>query len=155
NTKTRDKVIRRELRIAEGDIYNQQLLDYSKKRVNALGYFEKVEMSTKRGQTDDQMDVNMEVAERPTGTFQIGAGFSSVQNFIAQAQISQNNLFGRGQLFTLQAQISSLRRLFMAQFQDLYFLDTNWTFGFSLYNQQQFLYSFIRSATGGNLTWGY
>jgi outer membrane protein insertion porin family len=155
NNKTRDKVIRRELRLAEGDTYNQSLLDYSKKRVNALGYFEKVEMSTKRGQSDDKLDVNFEVAERPTGTFQIGAGFSSVENFIAQAQISQNNLFGRGQLLTLQAQLSSLRRLFLLQFQDLYFLDTNWTFGFNLFNQQQFLYSFIRNSTGGSLTWGY
>src|SRR6185437_7604283 len=137
NTKTRDKVIRRELRIYEGDTYNQSLLDYSKKRANALGYFEKVEMSTKRADADDKMDVNFEVAERSTGTFQIGAGFSSVENFIAQAQISQNNLFGRGQLLTLQAQLSSLHRLFLLQFQDLYFLDTNWTFGFNLYNQQQ------------------
>jgi outer membrane protein insertion porin family len=155
NSKTRDKVIRRELRLAEGDTYNQSLLDYSKKRVNALGYFEKVEMSTKRGQVDDKLDVNFEVAERPTGTFQIGAGFSSVENFIAQAQISQNNLFGRGQLLTLQAQLSSLRQLFLLQFQDLYFLDTNWTFGFNLFKQDQFLYSFIRSSKGGSLTWGY
>ena len=101
NTKTRDKVIRRELRIVEGDTYNQSRLDYSKRRVTALGYFEKVDVSTKRGSTDDKMDVNFEVAERPTGTFQIGAGFSSVENFIAQAQISQNNLLGRGQLLTL------------------------------------------------------
>ncbi len=155
NTKTRDKVIRRELRLAEGDTFNQTLLDYSKKRVNALGYFEKVDMSTKRAAADDQMDVNFEVTERPTGTFQIGAGFSSVENLIAQAQISQNNLFGRGQLLTLQAQVSSLRQLFLLSFQDLYFLDTNWTFGFNLYHQEQFLYSFIRSATGGSLTWGY
>src|SRR3954467_3497208 len=155
NTKTRDKVIRRELRLAEGDTYNQSLLDYSKKRVNALGYFEKVEMSTKRGQVDDKLDVNFEVAERPTGTFQIGAGFSSVENFIAQAQISQNNLFGRGQLLTLQAQLSSLRQLFLLQFQDLYFLDTNWTFGFNLYKQDRFLFSFVRSSVGASLTWGY
>ena len=101
------------------------------------------------------MDVNVEVAERPTGTFQIGAGFSSVENFIAQAQISQNNLFGRGQLLTLQAQLSSLRQLFLLQFQDLYFLDTNWTFGFNLFKQDQFLFSFVRSSKGGSLTWGY
>ena len=124
NTKTRDKVIRRELRIIEGDTYNQSLLDYSKRRVNALGYFEKVDVSTKRGRSDDKMEVNFEVAERPTGTFQIGAGFSSVENFIAQAQISQNNLLGRGQLLTLQAQLSSLRQLFLLQFQDPYFLDS-------------------------------
>ncbi len=155
NTKTRDKVIRRELRIFEGDTYNQTQLDYSKRRVTALGFFEKADVSTKRGSSDDKMDVNFEVAERPTGTFQIGAGFSSVENFIAQAQISQNNLLGRGQLLTLQAQLSSLRQLFLLQFQDLYFLDTKWTFGFNLFKQDQFLFSFVRSSKGGSLTWGY
>jgi outer membrane protein insertion porin family len=114
-----------------------------------------VDVSTKRGSSDDKMDVNVEVSERPTGTFQIGAGFSSVENFIAQAQISQNNLLGRGQLLTLQAQLSSLRQLFLLQFQDLYFLDTDWTFGFNLFRQDRFLYSFVRSSKGASLTWGY
>jgi len=155
NSKTRDKVIRRELRIIEGDAYSQSLLDYSKRRVNALGFFEKVDVSTKRGSSDNEMDVNVEVAERPTGTFQIGAGFSSVENFIAQAQISQNNLLGRGQLLTLQAQLSSLRQLFLLQFQDIYFLDTNWTFGFNLFKQDRILSSFTRSSEGASLTWGY
>ena len=155
NSKTRDKVIRRELRIVEGDVFNQQRIDTSKRRATALGYFEKVDVSTKRGSTDDKMEVNFEVAERPTGTFQIGAGFSSVENFIAQAQISQNNLLGRGQMLTLQAQLSSLRQLFLLQFQDLYFLDTNWTFGFNLFRQDQFLFSFVRRSRGGSLTWGY
>ena len=59
------------------------------------------------------MEVNVEVAERQTGTFQVGAGFSSVENFIVQAQISQNNLFGRGQSLTLQAQLSGIRQLFL------------------------------------------
>jgi outer membrane protein insertion porin family len=155
NTKTRDKVIRRELRMIEGEPYSQSLLDYSKRRVNALGYFEKVEVSTRRGSSDNLMEVNVDVAERPTGTFQIGAGFSSVENFIAQAQVSQNNFFGRGQLLTVQAQLSSLRQLFLLQFQDLYFLDTNWTFGFNLFKQDRYLYSFTRSSYGGRLTWGY
>jgi outer membrane protein insertion porin family len=155
NSKTRDKVIRREMRIIEGDPYNQSLLDYSKRRVTALGYFEKVEISTKRGAGDDKMDVNVEVTERPTGTFQIGAGFSSVENFIAQAQISQNNLLGRGQMLTLQAQLSSLRQLFLLQFQDLYFLDTKWTFGFNLFKQDRYLFSFVRRSKGASLTWGY
>jgi outer membrane protein insertion porin family len=155
NNKTRDKVIRRELRIIEGDPYSQTGLDYSKRRVNALGYFEKVDISTRRGSSDSMMEVNVEVSERPTGTFQIGAGFSSVENFIAQAQISQNNFFGRGQSLTVQAQLSSLRQLFLLSFQDLYFLDTKWTFGFNLFKQDRYLYSFIRSSYGGSLTWGY
>jgi outer membrane protein insertion porin family len=155
NSKTRDKVIRRELRIIEGEPYSQSKLDYSKRRVNALGYFEKVDVTTRRGSTDSMMEVNVEVSERPTGTFQIGAGFSSVENFIAQAQISQNNFFGRGQSLTVQAQLSSLRQLFLLSFQDMYFLDTKWTFGFNLFKQDRYLYSFIRSSYGGSLTWGY
>ena len=155
NAKTRDKVIRREMKIAEGELFNNSNLETSKRRINALGFFEKVDVSTKRGSSDEFVEVNVEVSERPTGTFQIGAGFSSVENFIAQAQISQNNLFGRGQTLALQAQLSSLRQLFLLRFVEPYFFDTEWTFGFDLYNQSRGFSSFARNASGGNLTWGY
>ena len=155
NTKTRDKVIRREMKIAEGELYSQTALDVSQRRINALGYFEKVDISTKRGSRDDRVEVNVEVAERATGTFQIGAGFSSVESFIAQAQISQDNLFGRGQSLTLQAQLSGLRQLFLLRFADPYFLDTRATFAFDVFNQSRSFGQFTRNATGGNLTWGY
>jgi outer membrane protein insertion porin family len=156
NTKTRDKVIRRELRVYEGELYNQTRLDRSKRLVQALGFFEKVELSTKTSEHDpNKIDVNIEVTERATGTFQIGAGFSSVENFIGQAQISQNNLFGRGTTLQLQAQISSLRQLFTLRYLDPYFLDTRLTFAFSVYNSLLFYPSFNRTARGGDLTWGY
>jgi outer membrane protein insertion porin family len=156
NTKTRDKVIRRELRVYEGDLYNQTRLDRSKKLVTALGYFEKVELSTKAQEgAPDKIDVTIEVTERATGTFQIGAGFSSVENFIGQAQVSQNNLFGRGTTLQLQAQISSLRQLFTLRYLDPYFLDTKLTFAFSAYNSLLFFPSFNRTARGGDLTFGY
>jgi outer membrane protein insertion porin family len=156
NTKTRDKVIRRELRISEGDLYNQSLIDRSKRLVQALGFFEKVELSTKAQETNpDKMDINLEVTERATGTFQIGAGFSSVENFIGQAQIAQNNLFGHGTTLQLQAQISSLRQLFQLRYLDPYFLDTKLTFAFGAYNSLLFYPSFNRTARGGDLTWGY
>ncbi|MCS6914843.1 MAG: outer membrane protein assembly factor BamA [Myxococcales bacterium] len=155
NSKTRDKVIRRELKISEGDLYSQTLLDLSKRRVQALGFFEKVDLSTRRGSREDRIEVNIEVSERPTGTFQIGAGFSSIENFIGQAQVAQNNLFGRGTTLQLQAQISSLRQLFSLRYVDPYFLDTNITFAFSGYNQLLFYPSFNRTARGGDLTWGY
>jgi outer membrane protein insertion porin family len=155
NSKTRDKVIRRELRIYEGERFSQSALDLSKRRVNSLGFFEKVDTSTKRGAGDDTMEVNFEVAERQTGAFQIGAGFSSVESFIAQAQISQNNLFGRGQSLVLQAQMSTLRQLFMLQFDEPYFLDTNWHFGFNVFDQARYYLGFTRKAEGGSLTWGY
>jgi outer membrane protein insertion porin family len=155
NTRTRDKVIRREMRIIEGEPYNSTRLELSKRRVNALGFFERVDVSEKRGDSDDQMEVNVEVTERQTGAFQIGAGFSSAENFIFQAQISQNNLFGRGQALSLQAMLSSIRQIFLLSFEEPYFLDTNWTFGFNLYNQFQYYPSFNRTARGGSLTWGY
>jgi outer membrane protein insertion porin family len=155
NTKTRDKVIRREMKISEGELYSQTSLDVSRRRVEALGFFETVNISTRRGSSDEFIEVNVEVAERPTGTFQIGAGFSSVESFIAQAQISQNNLFGRGQTLTLQAQLSGLRQLFLLRFVEPYLLDTDWTFAFDLFNQSRAFGGFSRDATGGNLTWGY
>jgi outer membrane protein insertion porin family len=155
NSKTRDKVIRREMKISEGELFNNTNLEISKRRINALGFFENVVVSTKRGSSDEFVEVNVEVTERPTGTFQIGAGFSSVENFIAQAQISQNNLFGRGQTLALQAQISSLRQLFLLRFVEPYFLDTQWTFAFDLYNQSRGFGTFYRNASGGTLTWGY
>ena len=155
NSKTRDKVIRREMKISEGELFNNTNLEISKRRITALGFFENVVVSTKRGSSDEFVEVNVEVSERATGTFQIGAGFSSVENFIAQAQISQNNLFGRGQTLALQAQLSSLRQLFLLRFVEPYFLDTKWTFAFDLYNQSRGFGTFYRNATGGTLTWGY
>ncbi len=155
NSKTRDKVVRREMKISEGELYNQTNLEISKRRVTALGFFEKVDISTKRGSSDEFIVVNVEIAERPTGSFQIGAGFSSVESFIAQAQISQNNLFGRGQTLSLQAQLSGLRQLFLLRFVEPWFLDTRWTFAFDVFNQVRAFSGFARNAVGGNLTWGY
>jgi outer membrane protein insertion porin family len=156
NTKTRDKVIRREMRVYEGELYSQTRLDRSKRLVQALGFFEKVELSTKAQEGNpDKIDVTIEVAERATGTFQIGAGFSSIENFIGQAQVAQNNLFGRGTTLQLQASISSLRQLFTLRYLDPYFLDTRLTFAFSAYNSFLFYPTFNRRSSGGDLTFGY
>lgn len=155
NSKTRDKVIRREMKISEGELYSATNLEASKRRITALGFFEDVQVATKRGSSDELVEVEIQVAERPTGTFQIGAGFSSVENFIAQAQISQNNLFGRGQQLALQAQISGLRQLFLLRFVEPYLLDSNWTFAIELYNQLRSFNNFARKSAGFSLTAGY
>jgi len=155
NAKTRDKVIRRELRIFEGELYSGTGINLSKQRVNALGYFEKVEITTKKGSGDDKIVATVEVKERSTGTFQVGAGFSSYENFILTGQISQNNFFGWGQTLSLQIQYSSIRQLGQIQFVDPYFLDTRWTFAFDLYATEGIYSTFTRKAVGGSLTWGY
>jgi outer membrane protein insertion porin family len=155
NEKTRDRVIRREMLIAEGDLYNDTRIKTSKRRVEALGYFETVELSTRRGSRDDLMEINIEVAERPTGTFQVGAGFSSQEQFILTAQISQQNLFGRGQSLSLQGQISGLRQIFQLQFTEPYFLDTKWILSVNAFNMARFYEGFSSTSTGGTLGFGY
>jgi outer membrane protein insertion porin family len=155
NAKTRDKVIRRELRIFEGELYSAEAIKNSKQRITALGFFETAEISTRKGSADDRIIAVVEVKEKATGTFQIGAGFSSYENFILTAQISQNNFFGWGQTLSLQVQWSSLRQLGQLQFVEPYFFDTKWTFAFDLYANENLYANFTRGALGGSLTWGY
>ncbi len=155
NTKTRDKVIRRELRLYEGELFSGAGLRTSKQRVQALGYFESVEVTTKKGDATDLIVVTVTVKERPTGTFQVGAGFSSLEAFILTAQVSQNNLLGWGQTASLTAQVSAIRQYLSLQYIDPYFLDTKWTFAFSAFRTETGLFTYLRNATGGSLTWGY
>ena len=155
NNKTRDKVIRRELRIYEGELSNAALREYSKRRVTALGFFETVEIKTRRGSTEELQVVDIEIKEKSTGTFQVGAGFSSAENFIFTAQISQQNFLGHGQTVSLSASISSLRQLFQLQFTEPYFLDTNWALSINAFNTQTRFRSFSRASTGGAVTFGH
>lgn len=155
NVKTRDLVIRRELRVEEGHLYSNTAIEASKARVQRLGFFEKVDITTQRTDRDDVINLRVEVAERPTGTFQVGAGFSSLESFILNAQISQNNLFGRGQSLSFQAQISSIRTLFNIAFNEPYLWDSRWSAGVEFYNFDFLFQDFARRSRGGNLTLGY
>ena len=155
NTKTRDKVLRREMEIEEGNLFSETKLEDSKRRIVALGYFERVDVSTEQGSTPESININFEVTERPTGTFQVGAGFSSIENFIATAQIQQANLFGNGQSLALQAQISGLRQLISIRFFEPYFLDSDWSSSVELYDNLLVFPDFARRTLGGALTFGY
>ncbi|HUS27399.1 MAG TPA: outer membrane protein assembly factor BamA [Kofleriaceae bacterium] len=155
NSKTRDKVIRREMRIAEGELYSGTRIERSRAQIVALGYFEDVTVSTQNGSSEDFIDVNVEVRERPTGTFQLGAGFSSQEKFIVQGQVAMQNLGGRGESLQAQVAFSGLRRLFMLRFTEPYFLDTRWIATAEAYNQSRGFGWYSRTATGGALTWGY
>jgi outer membrane protein insertion porin family len=154
NSKTRDKVIRRELRVYEGELFNGTGFKQSKARVTALGYFETVDIAQTR-RSPEIVDLIVTVKERPTGQFQVGAGYSSSESFVLTGQISQQNFFGWGNSLTLQIQWSSIRQLGQISFEEPYFLDTRWTFSFDLYANQTEYAAFTRSAVGGSLTWGY
>ena len=156
NTKTRDKVIRRELRVSEGDIYSGHAIRESKARVTALGFFDSVDISSRQGSKPDTMVLTVEVKEKSTGTFQVGLGFSNQEPILLNANVSQNNFLGWGTDAALMAQLSNLRRIFSLSYTDPYFLDTHWTLAFDLYNTLEIYGNlFDRSALGGQVTGGY
>ena len=155
NNKTRDKVIRREMRIAEGELYSGTGVRISKQRVTALGFFDNVEINQHRGSTDDKMVLEVSVKEKLTGTFQIGFGFTGGESFFGQAQLAQNNLFGYGHTASLALQISSIRQLFQLSYLDPYVWDTNWTGSVDLYRSELIYSGFDRQSNGGSLTAGY
>jgi len=155
NTKTRDKVIRREMEIAEQQLFSETKLERSKRRITMLGFFERVDISTEQGDDPQHVNVNVEIGEKPTGTFQVGAGFSSIENFIATAQVQQANLFGNGQSLALQAQISGLRQLVDLRFFEPYFLDTRFSTLVNVYDQLRVYNEFSQTSLGGSLTLGY
>ncbi|MCA1826721.1 MAG: outer membrane protein assembly factor BamA [Myxococcales bacterium] len=155
NSKTRDKVIRREMRVNEGDLYSGTGMRISKARITALGFFDSVEINQKRGSTDDKMALEVSVKEKLTGTFQVGFGFTGGESFFGQAQLAQNNLFGYGHTASLSLQISSIRQLFQLSYLDPYVWDTPWTGSVDLYRSELVFSGFDRQANGGAATAGY
>ncbi|WP_225413776.1 outer membrane protein assembly factor BamA [Stigmatella hybrida] len=155
NTKTRDKVIRRELRVYEGELYNGTGVRRSRERATALGFFETVDITQKPGSADDRIVLQVEVKEKATGTFQVGLGFSNVENFIFTAQVSQNNFLGWGQTVSASAQISGLRSLIQLSFYDPYFLDTQYLLSADFFRVDADYDGFIRRSTGGSVSLGY
>lgn len=155
NAKTRDNVIRRELRIEEGQLYSNRALEESRQNVQRLGFFEKVDITTQRGDRNDVINARVEVAERPTGTFQVGAGLSSLESFILNMQISQNNFLGHGQSVSFNAQASAIRTFFNFQFSEPWLFDTKLQFSIDAYNFDFLFQDFGRRSRGGNISLGY
>ncbi|MGF1467144.1 MAG: outer membrane protein assembly factor BamA [Sandaracinaceae bacterium] len=155
NTKTRDGVIRREMFIREGDLYSQSQVERSRLMIQALGYFERVEFSEERGTAPDEIVITVEVAERPTGQFQIGAGFSSLESFILTGQVNQQNLFGNGHSLSLNLQLSGIQQRGQLSFFEPWLLGTQWDFGFSVFRTRRQFSFFSRDSTGGSVTFGH
>ncbi|MEA3385887.1 MAG: outer membrane protein assembly factor BamA, partial [Thermodesulfobacteriota bacterium] len=107
NTRTRDKVIRRELRVKELEPFSASGFRKSTQRLNRLGYFEDVNFVPSKGSNEEYMNLKVEVKERATGTFSIGAGYSSVENLMLMGEISQRNFLGRGQTLSFKGILGS------------------------------------------------
>ena len=125
NTQTLDRVIRRELRISENDAYNRVLLDRSRNRIRALGYFKNVEIDEAASEQADRVDLNVKVEEQPTGELSFAAGFSSAESYLLDLSMSQRNVLGRGQSASARLSTSSLQQIVDLQYTEPRFLDMN------------------------------
>jgi len=136
NTRTRDEVIRREMRQFEGGWYNAQALTRSRRRVDRLGFFSEVNIETPAVATaNDQVDVNVSVVERSTGNLLFGAGFASGDGLILQGSVSQNNIFGSGNALAVQLNSGRVNRTASISFTNPYFTADGVSAGFDLYRR--------------------
>lgn len=158
NTRTLDRVIRRELDVVEGDAFNRVLIDRSRNNVRRLGFFEEVEVTETPGSSADRARLLVDVTEQPTGELAFGAGFSSTDAFLVDLSISERNLRGRGQFLRFRISASSRRETIDIRFTEPRFLDRNLAAGFDLFRvNSDFLSeaSFQTESTGGSVRLGF
>jgi outer membrane protein insertion porin family len=133
NTRTRDNVIRRQMRLAEGDAFNRVLEDRSRARIRGLGFFKDVAITEERGSTADRTVLNVKVTEQPTGSLSMGVGFSSQENFLVDFSYTEQNLFGRGQFMRAGISLSGIQQQFDFRFTEPYFMNKPLAAGFQIY----------------------
>ncbi len=136
NTKTRDEVIRREVRQMEGGWYNAEKINLSKDRLNRLGYFNEVNIETPGVTgTTDQVDVNIGLTEKSTGNIQLGAGFSSSEGLVISGSVSQANVFGSGNSVAVQLNTGKVNKVYSLSFTNPYFTLDGISLGYDLYRR--------------------
>jgi len=155
NPKTRDKVIRREMRITESGLYSATGMKRSKQNLMNLGFFEEANIATAKGSASNKLNVNVDVKEKPTGTFSIGGGYSSLDGFIGQGSVQQANFLGLGLKANLSASIGGKSKTYALGLTDPYFMDTKWTLGGDIYRSERVYTDYTRRLTGGDIKGGY
>jgi outer membrane protein insertion porin family len=137
NTRTRDEVVRRELRQFEGAYYDGDKIQKSKQRLERLQYFSEVDVDTPAvPNTSDQVDVNLKVKEKSTGAIMLGAGISSTEKLVLSGSITQQNIFGSGKHLSLQLNTSKISRNIGLSFTDPYYTVDGVSRGFDIYDRR-------------------
>ncbi|MBF0426709.1 MAG: outer membrane protein assembly factor BamA, partial [Magnetococcales bacterium] len=159
NTRSRDEVIRREMRITEGERFSATRIRKSKERLETLNFFEKVEITTPSApEGEDRVDVQVKVEEKATGAFTIGAGYSTVDQVMGSASVSQNNFLGKGQRVVLSFDLSAHSSNFNFGFTEPYFMGRNVSAGFDLFNRKTNYLStaaYKQETMGGDIRFGF
>lgn len=159
NTQTQDKVIRREIRLAEGDAFNSFQVRRSQDRINSLGFFQdKFELKQTPGSTPDRVVLEANVEERSTGELQLSAGYSSLERFIIQANITQRNFRGRGQELRAGINYSSYSKSIELGFTEPYLFDRNIAVGVDVFRRDYNSFNYIgtdRNTTYSQVSTGF
>ncbi len=158
NLRTLDRVIRREMRMAEGDAFNRVLLERSEKNIRALGFFAAVEVTEEPGSAPDQTIVNVSVQEQSTGELSLGFGFSSTDSALADISLTERNFMGKGQLLRLRLALSGNSQQIDMRFTEPYFLGRDLVAGvdiFGVENDFQDESGFDERVTGFGFRFGF
>ncbi|MDP3898803.1 MAG: outer membrane protein assembly factor BamA [Mesorhizobium sp.] len=157
NSRTRDYVIRREFDVSEGDAFNQVLIQRAKRRLEALDFFESVNIATAPGSEPDQVVLVVDVVEKSTGEFSVGAGYSTgseTGGVSVEGSISERNFLGRGQFIRISAGGGKNARNFALSFTEPYFLGRRIAAGFDVYRQTRSFQNYETEMTGGTIRLG-
>ncbi|MCZ6546807.1 MAG: outer membrane protein assembly factor BamA [Deltaproteobacteria bacterium] len=155
NTKTRDKVIRREMVVAEQELFSGSKIKESRNALQRTGYFEDVQLTTKKTGSPDSVDLQVDIKEGPTGTFGVGAGFSSGDQIFFNVSVSEQNLFGRGQRLAATFDIGTIRQDFNLSFTEPYLYDSRLSLGVDAFNTRREFTDFTSRRTGFGFRTGY
>lgn len=158
NVRTLDRVIRREMRMAEGDAFNRVLLDRSEKNIRALGFFSAVDVSEEPGTAPDQTVINVAVEEQSTGELSLGFGFSSADNALADISLTERNFMGKGQQLRLRLALSGNSQQVDLRFTEPYFMGRNLVAGLDIFgveNDFQDESGFDERVTGFGFRFGF
>jgi outer membrane protein insertion porin family len=154
NTRTVDRVIRREVQLVEGELYSARSIAATKARLDSLGFFEEVNLDPKRTEAPDQVDLDVGVVEKPTGSLSFGAGYSSADSFVLSGSVAQNNLFGRGYGLRVSADIGGQRDRFYATFSNRRLFDSEYSLAVSGYRTTVQYEDFEETTLGGDVNVG-
>ena len=136
NTRTKDFVIRREFKLAEGDAYNPLMVDQAKKRLKNLGLFKNVEVKRRPGSAQDRVILDVEVVEQSTGELSFGVGYSTSEGVIGDVSLTERNFMGNGQFVRIGLSGSFTRLQAELSFTEPRFLDRNLAAGFDIFAKQ-------------------
>ncbi|HLW70923.1 MAG TPA: outer membrane protein assembly factor BamA [Candidatus Binataceae bacterium] len=155
NTKTSDKVIRRELTIEEQEPYSTARIQRSKQLLDSLGYFSNTRISTEPGPSPDKIDLNVAVQEQNTASLQAGGGYDSYSSIFGNFSVSNSNLFGGGESISADAQVGFLYQDYTVSYTEPWFLDIPLSISLQGFYNKLFLFSFNQSTAGFSVTASY